>query len=126
METTASITVRNLRPLRSKTVYALVDADIEIGGITVTVVGVQARHLPGGGTSIHLPTFRDADGVWRAAVILPNEIREALCDAVLGFMVEEGVAKPAGSGQPEAEADDFGSKLAARRGSIPADIDLGI
>jgi stage V sporulation protein G len=124
MQTT--ITVRHLRPLQGRTVYALLDADIEIGGVVISIVGVQARHLQGGGTSVHLPTFRDADGKWRAAVILPDEICDALSDAVLAFMVEEGVATQAGSGQPDAEADDFGAKLAARRGSIPADVDLGI
>ncbi len=42
---------------------------------------------------MHLPTFRDADGTWRTAIVLPDEIREGLCDAVLDFMAEEGVAK---------------------------------
>ena len=90
MKTT--ITVRHLRPLQGRTVYALLDADIEIGGVVISILGVQARHLPKGGTSVHLPTYRDADGVWRAAVVLPEEIREGLSDAVLAFMVEEGVA----------------------------------
>jgi stage V sporulation protein G len=91
MKTT--ITVRNLRAVQSRTVYALLDADIVIAGVVITVVGIQARHVPAGGTSVHLPTYRDSDGAWRAAVILPEEIREALSDAVLSFMVEEGVAK---------------------------------
>lgn len=121
----ATITVRNLRALKGP-IYALLDAEILIAGVPVVVMGIQARHLKAGGTSVHLPTYRDADGAWRAAVILPDEIRDALCDAVLDFMVEEGVAKQAGSGQAEAERDDFGAKLAARRGSIPADADLGI
>jgi len=123
MQTT--ITVRHLRPLQGRTVYALLDADIEIGGIVVMVVGVQARNLPGGGTSIHLPTFRDHDGVWRAAVILPDEIREALCDAVLDFMVEDGVAKQAAR-ETGAEPDGSGSWLAALGGAVTGDIDLGI
>jgi len=124
MQTT--ITVRHLRPLQGRTVYALLDADIEIGGVVISIVGVQARHLAKGGTSVHLPTFRDADGKWRAAVILPDEIREALCDAVLAFMVEEGVAKSAGSVQPDVEANDSGSWRAAQRDAIPNDVDLGV
>src|SRR5579859_257002 len=124
METT--ITVRNLRPLNGR-VYALVDADIVIGDIEITVFGIQARHVPSGGTSIHLPTYRDGDGAWRAAVELPEEIREALCDAILAFMVEEGVAKPrqAAADREDATAtaaeipsgqDDFGKRLVARKG----------
>ena len=104
MTTSATISVCNLRPINSKTIYALVDADIEIAGVGINVFGIQARHLADGGTSIHLPTFRDSDGVWRSAVGLPDEIREAICDAVLAFMVEEGLARkvvadldPAGS-----------------------------
>jgi len=105
MQTT--ITVRHLRPLQGRTVYALLDADIEIGGVALSIVGVQARHLAKGGTSVHLPTFRDHDGVWRAAVVLPDVIRDALSDAVLAFMVEEGVAvaKPEIAEPQVAEAD---------------------
>lgn len=95
MDTLASITVMNLRGLTGRTVYALIDAEISIADVSVKVMGIQARRLPGGGTSVHLPTYRDGDGAWRGAVDLPAEIREALCDAVLTFMVEEGVAKAA-------------------------------
>lgn len=122
METT--ITVRNLRAVQSRAVYALVDAEISIAGVSVIVMGIQARHLPKGGTSIHLPTYRDTDGAWRAAVELPEEIRETLCDIVLAFMVEEGVAKTAPAlGTGDSEVDEFGRKFVARRGVL-ADVDL--
>ena len=84
--------IYNLRPVRTKTVYAFLDADMEIGGVEFRVCGIQARHLPGGGTAVHLPCYRDVDGSWRAAVDLPQEMRDALSAAVLEVLVEEGVA----------------------------------
>jgi stage V sporulation protein G len=83
----------NLRALTSKTVYALLDAELDCDGIVIRIFGLQARHVPGGGTSIHLPCFRDADGVWRAAVDLPDELKDALATAALEFLIEEGVAR---------------------------------
>jgi hypothetical protein len=79
--------------VRTKTVYAFVDVELEIAGVVFQVRGVQARHAPGGGTSVHLPCYRDADGAWRAAVDLPGEVTEALATAVLSYLLEEGVAK---------------------------------
>ena len=43
--------------------------------------------------------------MWRAAVILPEEIRDGICDAVLAFMVEEGVAVAKAPGK-DVGADD--------------------
>ncbi|HLY91226.1 MAG TPA: hypothetical protein VKQ27_19735 [Acetobacteraceae bacterium] len=82
----------NIRPVRTKTVYAFMGADLEIGGVESRVCGIQARHLPGGGTSVNLPCYRDVDGAWRAAVDLPAEVQDALSAAVLGCLVAEGVA----------------------------------
>lgn len=54
----------------------------------------SAARLPEGGTSVHLPTFRDANGTWQPAILLPEEVRVPLADAVLTFLVEEGLAQP--------------------------------
>lgn len=78
--------------MTSKTVYALFDAELDCEGILIRIFGLQARRVPAGGTSIHLPCFRDVDGVWRSAVDLPDELREALATVALEFLVEEGVA----------------------------------
>jgi stage V sporulation protein G len=56
-------------------------------------MGVQARRLPEGGTSVSLPTFKDEGGVWRPAIKLPDEVRAPLADAVLIFLLEEGLAR---------------------------------
>lgn len=86
--------VRNARPVSSKTLFALVDVELQFAGISLVIQGVQARRLAAGGTSVHLPTCKDPDGSWRPAIVLPKEARGPLADAVLQFLVEEGLARP--------------------------------
>jgi stage V sporulation protein G len=74
-------------------VFALVDVMIEVGGIEFGILGIQARRESDGQTSIRLPTYKDGNGSWRAAVSLPAEMKQPICDAVLGFLVDEGLAR---------------------------------
>ncbi len=84
--------VFNLRTVRTKTVYAFVDAEMEVDGVRFRISGIQARHVTAAGTSVHLPCYRDIDGTWRAAIDLPDEVRDALASSVLEFLLEQGVA----------------------------------
>ena len=88
-----TFTVTNARAVSSKSLFALVDVEMEIAGVCFTILGVQARNAPNGCTSTHLPTYRDADGVWRPSIRLPDEVHDLLGDAVLNFLVEEGLAR---------------------------------
>jgi stage V sporulation protein G len=88
-----TFTVTNARPVDSKSVFALVDVEMQIAGVAFDILGVQARRLPEGGTSVCLPTFKDKGGTWRPAIRLPDEVRGPLADAVLGFLVDEGLAR---------------------------------
>jgi hypothetical protein len=45
------------------------------------------------GTRIELPKFRDATGILRSAITLPDEIRGPIGDAVLAALIERGIAK---------------------------------
>ena len=87
-----NFTVVNCEPLQSKTVFALVDIEMSVCGVEFSIRGVQARHLAGGGTSIHLPTYRAPDGSWRSAVELPPELVDSLSQAVLDYLLDVGVA----------------------------------
>ena len=89
-----TLTVGDARPVDSKTLSALVDVDVQLSGLSFPISSVQARRLPDGDTSVHLPTFRDTDGHWRPAIQLPQETRGLLVDAVLAFLVEENLARP--------------------------------
>nr|WP_314072660.1 hypothetical protein [uncultured Roseococcus sp.] len=86
-------TVSNAQPCASKHVFALVDVHLDVDGVCFMIRGVQARHLPSGGTSIHLPTYKDAGGMPQPAIELPEELKQPLCDAVLSFLVEERLAR---------------------------------
>jgi stage V sporulation protein G len=88
-----TFTVTNARPVRSKALFAMVDVEVQIAGVAFEIMGVQARRLPEGGTSISLPTFKDEGGAWRPAIRLPDEMRAPLANAVLAFLVDEGLAR---------------------------------
>ena len=91
---TASVTFRvsNARPVHARDLFSFVE--VVVGGVAFDIYGIQARREPGEKTSIRLPTFKDADGSWRPAIGLPNEARGPLADAVLTYLMEEGLAKP--------------------------------
>ena len=92
---TASVdcTIARVRPMEGKRVYAFIDIELVFSGIPLLIYGIQARHVPGGGTSIHLPTYRDTDGSWRAAIDLPQELKDSLADQILDHLIELGVAR---------------------------------
>jgi hypothetical protein len=83
--------VRNPRLISGTTPFALVDVEMNICGASFDIYGIQARPRPGGGTLIYLPTFKDADGAWRPAVRLPEEVHSPLTGAILQFLLEEGI-----------------------------------
>ena len=87
-----TFTVTNCVPMQTKSVFAFVDVEMLVAGVSFWIRGVQARHLAGGGTSIHLPTYRTPTGSWRAAIELPPELVDVLSQAVLDHLVEIGVA----------------------------------
>lgn len=86
--------VSNARRIDSKTLFAMVDVEMQFAGVAFVIQGVQARRLPQAGTSIHLPTFKDINGDPKTAIVLPDGVHEPLANAVLAFLVEEGLARP--------------------------------
>jgi stage V sporulation protein G len=88
-----TFSVTNARSISGKFLFALVDVEMQIAGVSFAVLGIQARNAPNGCTSVHLPTYRDTNGEWRPSVWLPEELREPLADAVLAFLVDEGLAR---------------------------------
>jgi DNA-binding cell septation regulator SpoVG len=87
-----TFTIANLRSINSKRLYALVDVEIRVAGLSFRIIGVQIQR-GSGGLSVHLPTHRDVNGAWKPVVEMPEELREPLSDAVMEFLVDEGMAK---------------------------------
>ncbi len=90
-----TFTIANLRTINSKRLYALVDVELQVAGLSFRIIGVQIQR-GSGGLSVHLPTHRDFNGAWKPVVEMPEELRGPLSDAVMGFLVDEGMAKPRG------------------------------
>ena len=89
----ASITVLSVTPARAGKLFALVAVEIDIDGVRIEVHGIRALRVEPAGTRIELPTFRDDAGVLRPAIILPEEVRDPIADAVLDALIERGLAK---------------------------------
>lgn len=56
-------------------------------------MGVQGRRAADGSAVVRLPTYRDVNGLAKPAVVMPEELRQPLVDAVLGFLAEEGAVR---------------------------------
>jgi stage V sporulation protein G len=79
-------------PMRAGKLFALASVEIDIDGIQSAIHGVRALNAVGG-TRIELPQFRDHSGVLRPAIVLPEEVRGPIGDAVIDELVERGLAR---------------------------------
>jgi stage V sporulation protein G len=96
---TISITVLSITPARAKNLFAFASVEIDIDGVQIGLHGIRAMHAGPDAAAIELPKFRDAGGVWRTAITLPEEIHVPIARAVLDELVERGLtAKPADGG----------------------------
>ena len=84
-----SITVLSVIPMRAGRLIV----EIDIDGIRIEVRGIRATRVPAGETRVELPTFRDATGQSRAAIVLPDEVQGPIGDAVIEALIERGLAK---------------------------------
>ena len=91
VSSTVSITVLLVTPARAKKLSAFASVEIDIDGVQIGVHGIRAMREDGG-TAIELPKFRDAGGVWRAAITLPEEVHSPIAKAVFDELVERGLA----------------------------------
>jgi len=95
---TVEITVTSVRPVQTKSLYALCDVEIVINGVALAVHGIQVRHgrqavSDKTGTSICLPTYKDETGTYKPSVSLPPEIRERVADLLLEYLLDLGISR---------------------------------
>jgi stage V sporulation protein G len=88
---TVSITVVSVAPAHAKKLFAFASVEIDIDGIQIGVHGIRAMRVGSAAAAIELPKFRDADGQWRTAITLPEEVYAPLARAVLDELVERGL-----------------------------------
>jgi stage V sporulation protein G len=87
-----SITVLSVKPMRSGKLFALASVELDIDGVRIEIHGIRALRVDPVGTRIELPKFRDANGLLRTAVVLPEEVRAPMGDIVLDTLVDRGLA----------------------------------
>jgi hypothetical protein len=80
-------------PLRAGRLFALASVEIDIDGVRIEVHGIRAMRVLIGATKVKLPTFCDAAGQSRAAIVLPDEVHGPIGDAVIEALIERGLAK---------------------------------
>jgi len=68
--------------MRAGKPFALSAVAVDIDGVLIEIHGIRAPHVPPAATRIELPTFRDAAGRSQVAIILPDEVRGPIGDAV--------------------------------------------
>jgi stage V sporulation protein G len=89
-----SITVLSVTPARAINLFAFASIEIDIDGLQIGVHGIRAMHAGPDAVAIELPKFRDADGMWRTAITLPEEIYTPIARAVLDELVARGPRYP--------------------------------
>jgi stage V sporulation protein G len=89
---TVGISVVDVQSVNAGKLFALATVEIDIDGVIIVVHGIQALRNEPAGTRIEYPKYRDATGVWRTAVTLPDEMKGPIGDAVLDVLVERGIA----------------------------------
>jgi hypothetical protein len=90
---TVTMTVLSVTPMTAGKLFALASVAIDIDGILIEIHGIRAIRTFTGATRVELPTFRDAKGQPRAAIVLPEEVYRPIGDAVLEVLIERGIAK---------------------------------
>jgi len=77
-----AVTVLSVTPISTGRHFALASVEINVDGIVVQLHGIRVMRTAAGATSVELPTFRDAMGQSRAAVVLPEAVYRLIGDAV--------------------------------------------
>ena len=89
-----SFTIANLRLVSTKRIFALVDVEVRVADLSFWIMGIQGRRRASDGSAVvQLPTYRDLNGLAKPAVVMPEELRKPLVDAVLEFLAEEGAVR---------------------------------
>lgn len=79
-------TLLNIVAKNSGRLLALADVELDFDGVMVEVNSVRLEREQSG-TSVRLPIDRDG----RALIVLPEEVRQAMADVILGGALDAGI-----------------------------------
>lgn len=80
---TCRVHVLGVVPIRGAgRLVAMAGVTLEIAGVEMLMQGVQVVRGRDG-LVVRMPQFRDTDGQWAPAIVLPPELRDAITAAVL-------------------------------------------
>jgi stage V sporulation protein G len=86
------ITVLSVKPVRAGKLFALASVELDIDGVRIDIHGIRALRVDPVGTRIELRKFRDAGGLLRTAITLPEEVRTPIGALILEALIEHGLA----------------------------------
>src|SRR5205807_504905 len=99
----------SVTPVHAGKLFALAAVEVDIDGVQIAIHGIRALHIADPvSTRIELPKFRGVNGEWQTAIILPEEVRGPIGDAVLDELLERGLAKRR-FGMPAPASSDCGT-----------------
>lgn len=98
MSETTSVTCRvlSIEPVRGSKLIAMASVELLIDGVLLTLHGLQIQRGSQAGTeatAVTLPRYRTHTGEWRSAIVLPEELKVPIADAVLAACLELGLVK---------------------------------
>jgi hypothetical protein len=86
-----SFSVTSLQRLRAAgNPRALATAKVNLGGIELTLSGIEVVRTSNGKLQARAPRYRTQTGVWAPAVTLPDELERAIGVEILAMFVEPG------------------------------------
>jgi stage V sporulation protein G len=76
--------VQAVLPVRGKgRLIAMARVEVEIAGVPILLQGFRVQRRPDGGLECHAPAYRDMDGCWPPAVVLPPELAAAIASEIM-------------------------------------------
>lgn len=83
---TCRVVVLGVVPIRGAgRLVAMAGVSVEIAAVELLLQGVQVVRGRDG-LECRMPQFRDTDGQWAPAIVMPAELRDAIADAVLAVV----------------------------------------
>lgn len=87
---TVRFEVRGIERAHGGRVVALAIVALDVDGVELVMQGVQVLRAAGGGLEVRAPMWRHPTGRWIPAVVLPDELRDAIGAEVLARIFPDG------------------------------------